>query len=351
MIARQKEYNSKANIAWYQIITIGVVFFIFFLLVSVRIFGKLFLLRDYFFGKLEAICGCVNHLSFTHHPYLFSFLVFLCFGVLVFAVFALKKSLGLWFRTRKYVSRYRKYQKKEISRRLRQVATQAGAEKNVSEISSNNPVIFCAGLLRPKIFVTEGFIRRVSDDELKAAILHEKFHARSFDPLKIFMIQHVLKILFFLPGTKLFARQYSIYSEIAADEYATGVMGSRKHIASALCKAIEWEKGAAKNTAGIVPYFSAEVLKERVQKLSDDNYRPRFFIFSLTLSLGIAVFISLFSFINIVFSSTSPILNSHDSVLCAQMQNGDSVQCSVVLDDPVCAMEAEMSAGECADSV
>jgi hypothetical protein len=43
---------------------------------------------------------------------------------------------------------------------------------------------FCAGLLRPRVFVTGGMVAALADEELEAVLVHEAEHARRRDPLR-----------------------------------------------------------------------------------------------------------------------------------------------------------------------
>lgn len=53
----------------------------------------------------------------------------------------------------------------------------------VFEIDTEAPLIFVAGSLRPRIFVSSGALARLSDVELRAALAHEGAHARHGDQL------------------------------------------------------------------------------------------------------------------------------------------------------------------------
>ena len=96
------------------------------------------------------------------------------------------------------------------------------------------PQAFCAGLLRPRVYVSTGAVDLLSDAELQAVLAHEAHHAARRDPLRL-LVAHVLSdALFFLPAMGRLRRRYAALAELAADEAALGVTGARQPLASAM---------------------------------------------------------------------------------------------------------------------
>jgi hypothetical protein len=58
---------------------------------------------------------------------------------------------------------------------------------------------FCAGLLRPRVFVTSGMVASLADDELDAVLVHEAEHAHRRDPLRRLAGRAAADVLFWLP--------------------------------------------------------------------------------------------------------------------------------------------------------
>lgn len=87
-------------------------------------------------------------------------------------------------------------------------------------IDTEKPFVFCFGLLRPRICLSSGFIHMLSIEELRAAILHEAYHYRRCDPLRIFVVQVLAKTFFFLPVVAEWAANYEANMEILADGFA-----------------------------------------------------------------------------------------------------------------------------------
>lgn len=97
------------------------------------------------------------------------------------------------------------------------------------------PHAFCAGLLRPRIYVSTGAIAALADDELQAVLAHERHHARCRDPLRLLIARTASDALFFLPGMRRLADRYAALAELAADRAAVRAGGGEpRSLAAAL---------------------------------------------------------------------------------------------------------------------
>lgn len=123
------------------------------------------------------------------------------------------------------------------------------------------PGAFCAGLLRPCVFLSTATLRVLTPDELEAVLAHELHHARCRDPLRLLAARTVSEGLFFLPGMRQLASRYAALAEIAADGAAVRANGgSRRALASAL---LAFESATSPAVVGIAP--------ERVDSLLGDR--------------------------------------------------------------------------------
>ena len=96
------------------------------------------------------------------------------------------------------------------------------------------PQAFCAGLLRPRVYVSTGAVAQLSQDELDAVLVHEAHHARLRDPLRVLFARVLGDALFFLPGVRQLGNRYGALAEMAADQAAVRAAGDRAPLASAL---------------------------------------------------------------------------------------------------------------------
>jgi Zn-dependent protease with chaperone function len=104
----------------------------------------------------------------------------------------------------------------------------------VAVVESDEPLAFCAGLLRPQMYVSTGTLGRLREDELQAVVAHERHHARQRDPLRIFTTRVLADALFFLPAARRLGERYAALAELAADRAAVRSAGEAAPLASAL---------------------------------------------------------------------------------------------------------------------
>jgi len=340
------DIKKRANLTFYQFFSIGVSFFAVLVFVSIKVYPKLFLFWQSFLGQLETICGCTNHFSFAMHPWLFSSLTILGLLIFLFFCFALAKIVRSMWLTNRFIKMNLRSQKKKAFVRLQRVAESLGLERKIIEIDQDKPIIFCFGLIRPRICISSGLIRKLSNQELKAVLLHEQHHLLTHEPLKMFVVKLVTKILFFLPGLRSFSRQYLVFSELAADQWATNNFQDKVSLAQALYKVIKWKKDLLIRNDLALSFFASSVIEERVNKLADAKYNPTFKLF--TSKLGIAAclvfFLALFSG---WFLTNGPVMASYESSSCLTMQPTGNQQCEVSLSQSVCDMDYSLESSSC----
>ncbi len=155
-----------------------------------------------------------------------------------------------------------------LSRRLRAIATETLDGALVVE--DEEPRAFCAGLLRPRVYVTTGALTILDPPALAAVLMHEREHVRRRDPLRFAAGRVMSAALFFLPTlNRLLSRQHAL-AELGADERAAGQAGSSR---SALARAMLAfaEHGYPDTAVGVDP--------ERVDHLLGESIRWRFPLF------------------------------------------------------------------------
>ncbi len=105
----------------------------------------------------------------------------------------------------------------------------------VSVIDAELPLAFCAGWLRPRVFVSTAALRRLSTDELDAVLAHEQHHRALRDPLRLAVGRVLCQALFFLPVLRPLHARYGEVAELSADAAAVAAAGgARAPLASAM---------------------------------------------------------------------------------------------------------------------
>ena len=122
---------------------------------------------------------------------------------------------------------------------------------SVKVIDGARPTAFCAGLFRPRIYVSRAALTVLTPSELTAVLAHEAHHQSRRDPLRILAARVLADAFFILPALRRMSDRYRQLAEVAADEAAARA-GQRSALASALLRFGE-RAGDAAPVVGIAP--------------------------------------------------------------------------------------------------
>lgn len=123
-----------------------------------------------------------------------------------------------------------------LVRGLRQCSAPTELSGMMVRMGALGDAAFVAGLGRPTIYCDARLPQELTDDELRAVLLHERAHQRALDPARLLVLGLVA------PFARRFAsgRQWIAVAlarrEIAADRYALSNGARRGELASALLK-------------------------------------------------------------------------------------------------------------------
>jgi predicted transcriptional regulator len=105
----------------------------------------------------------------------------------------------------------------------------------VHVIADPRPQAFCAGYLRPAVYVSQAAVRLLPPDQLEAVLAHEHHHRRVRDPLRFASGRILSQGLFFVPALRALFARYADLAELRADAAAVrAAAGGRAALASAL---------------------------------------------------------------------------------------------------------------------
>jgi len=82
------------------------------------------------------------------------------------------------------------------------------------------PIIAVVGTLRPRLFIAERVLQTLNEDELKAAIAHERGHLAARDNFKRSVLRGCRDALMIFPCGRSLDRAWAETAECAADEHA-----------------------------------------------------------------------------------------------------------------------------------
>lgn len=309
-------FQNKTRLIFYKFLVLATTFFGALIFFGRLVYPQIFLIWQDFFSGLKYRCGCAVRFSFWQHPWLLSFLIFLGLGLFALLIYFLIKTIRVKKNTARFLQVNCREERLQLSPPLAYLAKSLGLQGRVVEINEAKPIIFCYGYWRPKIYIANTLVERLSSAELRAVLEHEKCHLLSRDPSKLFFIKITTKILFFVPGLKTLAQQYKVFSEMAADEMATRGFVDKSPLAQALLKIIRWQEQIVSKNNLAISFFDS-VLAERINRLADISYEPKIKIargkFFFNLFLLLVAFVSMGLMLN--FSGT--VISSKTNSFCS----------------------------------
>jgi len=155
--------------------------------------------------------------------------------------------------------------KVRVPARVRAAAGGLGLDGRVDVVVDDRPFSFCYWFLRPRICLSTGLVRRLERDELRAVLLHERYHLLHRDPLRLVVARYFAAGLYVIPVVDELLGFYTLEKEIAADQDAVREAAGVNALASALYKVLP---DADEVSLGLlVPVSSLSVTEARIEQL------------------------------------------------------------------------------------
>lgn len=171
-------------------------------------------------------------------------------------------------------------------KKLRAIVKNLYLENKIDVIENKSHISFCYGLFRPRICLSTALIASLNSDELKAVLLHEGYHLKNHDPLRILLGKTASLMLFFIPTLKDIQSHYIFSKEIAADEVVIR-NGSKESLISALAKLLS---PSIPTLSGVAAFASSNNLEKRIIYLTEQKKLSiRLSKKNLLLSTGVMV--------------------------------------------------------------
>lgn len=312
----------KANRAFYQTILIVIVAFAAMLFLSLKVYQLSGLYLSVLIHKIINACGCADMAQFlSMHPIIFGLVILSGIVIGIFILYSSYKLAKLTLQTKKYIAHYLSFAREEHSDKLKAEIKALDLDKErIIEIDNPHPAVFCFGFWQPKICISRALINMLDKNELKAVLIHEVQHMISYEPFKVFIVKYFHNIFFFLPGLKISAKKYMTFSELAADEKASGNSAERSCLASAILKISEQEEYRRLKSGSSLSFFSS-VIEERASRLSDAAYVPKFKFLDRSLIFGSVGLISFSLLVFLIFSDSTKAIEMYDGNSCILMDS------------------------------
>ena len=106
-----------------------------------------------------------------------------------------------------------------------QAAAVGASLKSVYCFESSTPIAFCAGLLRPVVYISTSAVAHLSRPELAAVLHHEAHHSRTYEPLRRLSASAAADVLGFVPLVSWWAEYRRQRAELHADAAAVRAVG------------------------------------------------------------------------------------------------------------------------------
>ncbi|MDM5188033.1 M56 family metallopeptidase [Bacillus sp. DX4.1] len=137
-------------------------------------------------------------------------------------------------------------------------------EKQLYLLPTLEVAVFTIGMIHPKIVLSEGALQSFTEEEIDAIVLHEEYHQKNHDPLKLFLFTVVAEGMMYVPVLKGFLRCYNTYQELLADKYAMDQMKSSFELGSALLKLIKIKTAS---NSFVTASFAKTAINLRIQQI------------------------------------------------------------------------------------
>jgi hypothetical protein len=168
---------------------------------------------------------------------------------------------------------------------LRLIGRESGTIGGAVLIDEPRPRAFCAGLLRPRVYISTGALSLLDESSVDAVLAHERHHARRYDPLRLAAGRVLTKALYFVPGLEGLIARHQAIAELGADESAVKVAPENR---SALARAMLSfaDAASADDRVGVDP--------QRVDHLLGEPLAWRFpVLIALVTTLGVGLLVAL----------------------------------------------------------
>ncbi len=168
-------------------------------------------------------------------------------------------------------------------RRVVAIGRGLGVASRIDVVEDDRAFSFCYWFRRPRICLSTGLVRSLSNGELRAVLLHERYHLRQRDPLRLVIARYLSAGLYVVPVVEELASFYALQKEIAADEAAVRETGVAP-LARALYKLLPFAPG---ELGLLAPVTGLTVTEARIDRLTRGTPAPlRLSPASVALSAG-----------------------------------------------------------------
>ncbi len=156
-------------------------------------------------------------------------------------------------------------------------------EKGFIVFHSSSLKAFTFGFLNPKIAISDKMAVALPKSELKAVILHERYHQQRKHPLFYFLGEIINGTLFFLPIISFLVKRMRLVFEEEADAFVVTSQGTNSYLRLALAHIVPAKEFQP------YPNFSSTLIESRVNTLLGNKEHMCFPKVSLVFSSFVVI--------------------------------------------------------------
>ncbi len=190
------------------------------------------------------------------------------FSCAIIVLFGYMLGMMIWriirqmYVSQRWIKHFRARKHGKLTKHLNYIYRNWGTE--IIVVQDDSFVALTIGLIRPKIVVSTMVLDRFSKMEVKAILLHERYHCLNHDGRKLFLSSLLVDAFGYLPIVKPIVSYYETWKELLADRYAMEQMGTEFYVGNILLKLAKRENLQRCKTA---VYFANTTLQYRMMQV------------------------------------------------------------------------------------
>lgn len=214
--------------------------------------------------------------------------------------------ISQYFKTRKFLNGILK-DKVTTPKKIRNLILELSIDDRVIVTTGNTFSSFCYGLIFPKICLSSKLVNALTPGELKAVLIHESYHLKNRDPLKILLSKVAVSTFFFVPILRDFHNHYTLSKELSADQLVVKLR-LVKNLKSALSKVLN---NLSPNINGVAAFASEGVLEQRVVALTTPAFKPNVQLSIIKMAISVIVLLVIFGTLDLPIHAMENADGSH----------------------------------------
>jgi Zn-dependent protease with chaperone function len=171
---------------------------------------------------IELCARYLTDVPFGHHapPLLVAFVAPIVLVLVIGFVIALLRQVT----GQRHLERVLSARRCALDAHTQQIVSTLGAEGRIVATSDTAVYAFCSGLMRPRVYLSQGLLDLLTEEEIEAVMRHELHHVNQRDPLRFFASRISRRLAVVFPVLAILDDRVRINAELTADRAALAVM-------------------------------------------------------------------------------------------------------------------------------